>query len=112
MYIFNSWTNFSMGQIMNYYIPVQLIKKEILYRQNNFADSFYIIQEGTFDAYVELSLSEFSKYKNYILKNNKNILDWIREEKEKNKIVLLIQNHYCLNLLALYAIFQALHLVR
>ena len=109
MYIFNSWTNFSLGQIMNYYIPVQLIKKEILYRQNNFADSFYIIQEGTFDAYVELSLSEFSKYKNYILKNNKNILDWIREEKEKNKIVLLIQNHYCLNLLALYAIFQALH---
>ena len=87
-YIFNSWTNFSLGQIMNYYIPVQLIKKEILYRQNNFADSFYIIQEGTFDAYVELSLSEFSKYKNYILKNNKNILDWIREEKEKNKIVI------------------------
>ena len=48
MYIFNSWTNFSMGQIMNYYIPVQLIKKEILYRQNNFADSFYIIQEQNF----------------------------------------------------------------
>ena len=86
-YIFNSWTNFSLGQIMNYYIPVKLIKKEVLYRQNNFSDSFYIIREGTFDAYVELSLSEFSKYKNYILKNNKNILDWIREEKEKNKII-------------------------
>ena len=87
-YIFNSWTNFALGQIMNYYIPVKLIKKETLYKQNNFSDSFYIIQEGTFDAYVELSLSEFSKYKNYILKNNKNILDWIREEKEKSKIII------------------------
>ena len=86
-YIFNSWNNFSLGQIMNYYIPVKLVKKELLYKQNNFSDSFYIIQEGSFDAYVELSLSEFSKYKNYILKNNKNILDWIREEKEKNKII-------------------------
>ena len=85
-YIFNSWSNFSLGQIMNYYIPINLIKKEILYKQNNFADSFYIVHKGTFDAYVDLSLSEFSKYKNYILKNNKNLLDWIREEKEKNKL--------------------------
>ena len=87
-YVFNSWSNFSLGQIMNYYIPVKLIKKENLFLQKNFSDSFYIIQDGIFDVFVEISLSEFSQYKNYILKNNKNILDWIREEKEKNKINL------------------------
>ena len=85
-YIFSSWSNFSLGQIVNYYIPVKFIKKEILYNQKDFSDSFYIIHEGLFDVYCELSLAEFSKYKNYILKNDKNVLDWIREEKEKNKI--------------------------
>ena len=85
-YVFNSWSNFSLGQIMNYYIPVKLIKKENLFFQKNFSDSFYIIQDGIFDVFVEISLSDFSQYKNYILKNNKNILDWIKEEKEKNKI--------------------------
>ena len=85
-YIFNSWSNFSLGQIMNYYIPVKLIKKENLFFQKNFSDSFYIIQDGIFDVFVEISLSDFSKYKNYILKNNKNVLDWIKKEKEKNKI--------------------------
>ena len=85
-YIFNSWSNFSLGQIMNYYIPVKYIKKEVLYNQKDFSDSFYFIHEGSFDVYCELSLSEFSKYKNYVLKNDKNVLDWIREEKEKSKI--------------------------
>ena len=85
-YLFNSWSNFSLGQIMNYFIPVKLIKKELLYNQKDFSDSFYVIREGSFDVFCELSLSEFSKYKNYILKNKKNVLDWIKEEKEKNKI--------------------------
>ena len=85
-YMFNSWSNFSLGQIMNYFIPVKFIKKEILYNQKDFSDSFYIVHEGIFDVYCELSLSDFSKYKNYIIKNNKNILDWIKEEKEKKKI--------------------------
>ena len=87
-YIFNSWSNFFLGQIMNYYIPIKLMKKEFLYNQQNFSDSFYIIQEGTFDAYCEISLSEFSKYKNYIIKNNKNIFDLINNEKEKNKLTI------------------------
>jgi CRP-like cAMP-binding protein len=73
---------------MNYYIPIKLMKKEFLYNQQNFSDSFYIIQEGTFDAYCEISLSEFSKYKNYIIKNNKNIFDLINNEKEKNKLTI------------------------
>jgi len=85
-YIFNSWSNFSLGQIMDYYIPVKLIKKEVLYNQKDFSDSFYIIKKGSFDIYCELSLSEYSKYKNYVIKNNKNILDWIKEQKEKHKL--------------------------
>ena len=85
-FLFSSWSNFSLGQIMNYFIPIKLIKKEILFKQKDFSDSFYIIHEGSFDVYCELSLSDFSKYKNYVLKNNKNVLDWIKEEKERNKI--------------------------
>lgn len=85
-FLFSSWSNFSLGQIMNYFIPIKLIKKEILFNQKDFSDSFYIIHEGSLEVYCELSLSDFSKYKNYILKNNKNVLDWIKEEKERNKI--------------------------
>ena len=86
-YIFNSWNNYSLAQIMNYYIPSTLINEEFVYKQKDESDSFYIIQEGIFDVYCEISIDEFSKYKRYLLKDNKSVIDWIKEEKEnKNKI--------------------------
>ena len=86
-YIFNMWSNYSLAQIMNYYIPFNLFNKEIVYNQKEESDSFYIVQEGLFDVYCEISLDEFSQYKKYILKNNKNVIEWIKEQKEKkNKI--------------------------
>ena len=86
-YIFNSWNNYSLAQIMNYYIPSTLINEELVYKQKDESDSFYIIQEGVFDVYCEISIDEFSKYKRYLLKDNKSVIDWIKEEKEnKNKI--------------------------
>ena len=86
-YIFNSWNNYSLAQIMNYYIPSTLINEEMVYKQKDESDSFYIIQEGIFDVYCEISIDEFSKYKRYLLKDNKSVIDWIKEEKEKkNKI--------------------------
>ena len=86
-YIFNSWNNYSLAQIMNYYIPSTLINEELVYKQKDESDSFYIIQEGVFDAYCEISIDEFSKFKRYLLKDNKSVIDWIKEEKEnKNKI--------------------------
>ena len=89
-YIFNSWTNYSLAQIMNYYIPFKLINEEFLYQQREESDSFYIIQEGIFEAYCEISLSEFSQYRKYILKDNKNVIDWMREEKE-NKVKISVE---------------------
>ena len=86
-YIFNLWSNYSLAQIMNYYIPYRLINEEILYKQKDESDSFYIIKEGTFDVYCEISLDEFSQYKKYLYLNNQNVIEWIKEEKEnKNKI--------------------------
>ena len=86
-YIFNSWNNYSLAQIMNYYIPSTLINEELVYKQKDESDSFYIIQEGIFNVYCEISIDEFSKYKRYLLKDNKSVIDWIKEEKEnKNKI--------------------------
>ena len=86
-YIFNSWNNYSLAQIINYYIPFNFINEEILYNQRDESDSFYIIQEGSFDVYCEISLSEFSQYKQYVYQNNKNVMEWIKEQKEKkNKI--------------------------
>ena len=82
-YIFNQWSNYSLAQIMNYYIPLKLVKEEIVYNQKDESDSFYLIQDGIFDVYCEISMNEFSKYKKYILKNNKNVIEWIKEEKEK-----------------------------
>ena len=89
-YIFNSWTNYSLAQIMNYYIPFKLINEEFLYQQREESDSFYIIQEGIFEVYCEISLSEFSQYRKYILKDNKNVIDWMREEKE-NKVKISVE---------------------
>ena len=82
-YIFSSWNNYSLAQIMNYYIPFKLINEEYLYKQKDESDCFYIIQDGIFDVYCELSPAEFSQYKNYMLKNNKNVIEWIKEQKEK-----------------------------
>ena len=86
-YIFNLWSNYSLAQIINYYIPFTLINEETLYRQKDESDSFYIIQDGIFEAYCEISLAEFSQFKKYILKDNQNVIDWIKEEQDnKNKI--------------------------
>ena len=86
-YVFNTWNNYSLAQIMNYYIPSTLINEELVYKQEDESDSFYIIQEGIFDVYCEISIDEFSKYKRYLLKDNKSIIDWVKGEKEnKNKI--------------------------
>ena len=75
---------------MNYYIPFKLINEELLYQQREESDSFYIIQEGIFEAYCEISLSEFSQYRKYLLKDNKNVIDWMKEEKE-NKIKISVE---------------------
>ena len=56
-YIFNSWNNYSLAQIINYFIPFKLINEEIVYNQKDESDSFYIIEEGIFEIYCELSLS-------------------------------------------------------
>ena len=82
-YIFNQWTNYSLAQIMNYYIPLKLVKEEFVFNQKDESDSFYLIQDGIFDVYCEISMDEFSQYKKYVLKNNKNVIEWIKEEKEK-----------------------------
>ena len=86
-YIFNLWSNYSLAHITSYYIPFKLINEELLYKQKDVSDSFYIIQDGIFEIYCDISLAEFSQYKKYVLKNNKNIIEWIKEQKEKkNKI--------------------------
>ena len=86
-YIFNLWNNYSLAQIMNYYIPFSLSNEEIIYNQKDDSDSFYIIEDGIFEVFCEISLSEFSQYRKYVLNNNQNIIDWIKEQKEnKNKI--------------------------
>ena len=82
-YIFNSWNNYSLAQIMNYYIPFKTMNEEYLYKQKDESDCFYIIQDGIFEVYCELSPAEFTHYKNYILKKNKNVIEWIKEQKEK-----------------------------
>jgi len=88
-YIFNSWNNYSLAQIKNYYIPFELINEELLFKQRDESDSFYIVQDGIFEVYCEISIYEFSQYKKYILKDSKNIIDWIKEEKEnKSKITV------------------------
>jgi hypothetical protein len=72
---------------MNYYIPYKLINEEFLYKQKDESDSFYLIKDGIFEAYCEISLDEYSQYKKYIFMNNQNIIEWIKEQKEnKNKI--------------------------
>lgn len=86
-YIFSLWTNYSLAQIITYYIPFKFINEEILYNQKDESDCFYIIEEGIFEVSCEISLAEFSQYKHYLLKNNQNIIEWIKEQKEKkNKI--------------------------
>lgn len=88
-YIFNSWNNYSLAQIINYYIPIELINEELLFKQKDESDSFYIVQDGIFEVYCEISVYEFHQYKKYILKDNKNIIEWIKEEKEiKSKITV------------------------
>ena len=47
-FLFSSWSNFSLGQIMNYFIPIKLIKKEILFNQKDFSDSFYMNRQSVY----------------------------------------------------------------
>ena len=77
-YIFNSWGNINLAQIFNISIPTKILHNEILYSQDSDADSFYLIKDGIFDLYCELSISEMKKYIKYINNDSENIIKWIK----------------------------------
>ena len=83
-YIFNSWGNHHLAQINQFFIPMQFIKEETLYNQKESSDAFYIVQEGIFEAYCEISVSEFLLYKKYITHKEQNIFEWVKDNKSYN----------------------------
>lgn len=86
-YIYNSWNNYNLAQMITLYIPKQLLYEEEIYHQKDNSDSFYIVESGTFDIFCDLSIDDFHIYKKYLMKSNQNVLEWIKLQKsEKNKI--------------------------
>ena len=82
-YIFNSWSNYNLAQVINCFIPINTILKDIVYHQKDEADSFFMIEEGEFELYCELSFSELNIYKDYIVKDSENIIDWLKAHKRQ-----------------------------
>ena len=79
-YIFNAWGNNNLAQIFNISIPTKILHNEILYSQDSDADSFYLIEDGIFDLYCELSVSEMKQYIKYINNDSENLIHWIKEK--------------------------------
>ena len=52
-----------------------------------------MIEEGEYELYCELSFSELNIYKDYIIKNSENVLDWIKLHKQQQFTVEKIMDY-------------------
>ena len=92
-YIFNSWGNYNLAQVINCCIPLNNILSDVVYCQKEEANCFYMIEEGEYELYCELSFSELNIYKDYIIKNSENVLDWIKLHKQQQFTVEKIMDY-------------------
>ena len=82
---FTNWSNANILDIFNCFQHLRLTQGEFLFKQNDESDCIYIIKDGTFEMFCDLSFAWLKKYFDYILNNNTNLFQELEKTKPKRE---------------------------
>lgn len=83
--LFEKWTLNQMIRLFNCFSKRTLTQGEYLYKQNEDADTIYIIQKGTFDVYSLVSFGWLNDFFGYIISAKNNLVHFLDEQEKQLK---------------------------
>ena len=89
---FYHWNNYNILEIFNCFHHLRLTQGEFLYKQNEESDSVFIIREGSYEMFSDISFAWAKSYLDYILNSDYNLLQKLEEfnPKKENDLIDLI----------------------
>ena len=89
---FYHWNNYNILEIFNCFHHLRLTQGEFLYKQNEESDSIFIIREGSYEMFSDISFAWAKSYLDYILNSDYNLLQKLEEfnPKKENDLIDLI----------------------
>jgi len=82
---FTNWSNANILDIFNCFQHLRLTQGEFLFKQNDESDCIFIIKDGTFEMFCNLSFAWLKEYFDYILNNNTNLFQELEKSKPKRE---------------------------
>ncbi len=83
--LFEKWTLNQMIRLFNCFSKRTLTQGEYLYKQNEDADTIYIIQKGTFEVYSLVSFGWLNDFFGYIISARNNLVHFLDEQGKQLK---------------------------
>ena len=89
---FYHWNNYNILEIFNCFHHLRLTQGEFLYKQNEESDSVFIIREGSYEMFSDISFAWAKSYLDYISNSDYNLLQKLEEfnPKKENDLIDLI----------------------
>ena len=89
---FYHWNNYNILEIFNCFHHLRLTQGEFLYKQNEESDSIFIIREGSYEMFSDISFAWAKSYLDYISNSDYNLLQKLEEfnPKKENDLIELI----------------------
>ena len=89
---FYHWNNYNILEIFNCFHHLRLTQGEFLYKQNEESDSIFIIREGSYEMFSDISFAWAKSYLDYISNSDYNLLQKLEEfnPKKENDLIDLI----------------------
>ena len=89
---FYHWNNYNILEIFNCFHHLRLTQGEFLYKQNEESDSIFIIREGSYEMFSDISFAWLKNYLDYIIYSDYNLLKKLDEfhPKKENDLIELI----------------------
>ena len=81
--LFKNWTSNAIEKILRISIPEKPFFNDIILEQKGYSDYVYFVGSGTFKIYVDISIESSKRFKQYILNEKTNLLNWLKSLKLK-----------------------------
>ena len=89
---FYHWNNYNILEIFNCFHHLRLTQGEYLFKQNEESDSVFIVREGCYEMFTDISFAWLKTYLDYIINSEYNLFKKLEEflPKKENDLIELI----------------------
>ena len=87
--LFFNWSNFNILDFFNCFQHLRLTQGEFLYKQNDESDCIYLIKEGIFEMFSDISFAWLTNFFEYIINSDNNLLKKLESFHPKNESDLI-----------------------